>query len=634
MKKRSIAGILAILTVLLLSTFFVPMILSSGAGGNRAAGGISAKKRFLTRKQFEKAASQLPPGAFSPEEVLWQDGPAACDAESATVFLPCDPEALEAQEKTWAGSGESLTGTSGTILRFWEGLLEDLQPASGDARICLETDLSMKTPAEAMRSGYAFPALLLTKEEAKPFSIVLTGLPVLCLWKTDPDPIVRKEDHEASIRLLSAGKEKKDRTEGQRGETQAAEASLAGAREDRTGRAAAPAASGEDQTGREAVPAASQDGLTERAVPENSLLHCTFHVRGNVTSSLAKKPYRLSLTDASGTKTRISWLGLRTDDDWILNPVYTDRTRVREKSAYELWDTASSCARVPQPSSRMEYVEVFQDDACLGIYLLMEPVDGRQLGLTPGDLLYKIDRWDYEYPYFEEYRTAEERQETEIYTDHGYPCVEIKYPRSWDRTASWDLMRRYHEYSFRNGEESLFGQASADPDLDSVVTLSLYCALTHAMDNNWKNSFLIAQKEETGRYTLRRTIWDLNYVFGDVFVYDPEIGYTVFDPDSAAVYVPGKDSTWDYEAFLQSDPALEKSLRQKWRQWREAGISADRVLALIGENRALLEKSGALVREGRLWPESLGGAEALEEMEEWILRRFSFLDSFFGYEGS
>lgn len=627
MKKRPIAGILAILTVLLLSTFLVEQKLSSGAGGIRAEGGNYAAKQFLSAKQFGKAAAQLSQSVFSPEEVLWQEGPAACDcsAEGAVVCLPCDPEALEAQEKAWAGSGENLTETSGTILRYWEDLLEDLQPASGEARICVEADPFMKTPAAAMREGYAFPAMLLTKEEAKPFSIVLTGLPALCLWKTDADPILKKENHTASIRLLSAGKDAygpeeraEEKTEGEPvEEPQAAEALPADSRE--TGEMTGGAAGG------------TREG---KAAPENSLLYCNFHVRGNVTSSLAKKPYKVSVTDASGTKAKISWLGLRTDDDWILNPVYTDRTRVREKTAYALWDLTSACAQAPQSSSRMEYVELFLDNTCQGIYMLMEPVDGKQLGLTAGDLLYKIDRWDYEFPYYEQYGAAEENRETEIYTDHGYPCVEIKYPRNWDGTVSWDLMQRYHGFSFKDGEESLFGQASADPDLDSVVTMSLYCALTHAMDNNWKNSFLIAEKEETGRYTLRRTIWDLNYVFGDVFVYDPEEGYTVFDPGSAAVYVPGQDSSWDFEAFLRSDPSLEESLRLKWRQWRQAGISADTICALIGENRTLLDKSGALIREERLWPESVGGAEALEEMETWIRRRISFLDSFFGYEGS
>jgi hypothetical protein len=150
------------------------------------------------------------------------------------------------------------------------------------------------------------------------------------------------------------------------------------------------------------------------------------------------------------------------------------------------------------------------------------------------------------------------------------------------------------------------------------------------MDNTWKNSFLSARRTGDG-YTLYRTIWDLNYVFGDTFVYAPERGYTVFDPDSASAYVPLEDSTYDFEAFLRADPSLYDALCAKWAQWREGGVDAETVCTAARRNMELLEAGGAMAREMERWPQEKTGRESLQEMEEWIRARFAYLDQLFGW---
>ena len=151
------------------------------------------------------------------------------------------------------------------------------------------------------------------------------------------------------------------------------------------------------------------------------------------------------------------------------------------------------------------------------------------------------------------------------------------------------------------------------------------------MDSTWKNSFLIAKAKEDGGYMLYRTIWDLNFVFGDVFVYAPEDGYTRFDPGTAESYKPTEDSTYDFEAYLSADPSLEDSLRQKWALWREGGVDAESVCDAAEQNLSLLKDSGALDREMERWPRQKKCGDALDEMEEWIRARFAYLDRRFGW---
>ena len=46
----------------------------------------------------------------------------------------------------------------------------------------------------------------------------------------------------------------------------------------------------------------------------------------------------------------------------------------------------------------------------------------------------------------------------------------------------------------------------------------LFCEMTRAADNTWKNTYLAARKDENGMYTFSETIWDLNYTFGEQFI--------------------------------------------------------------------------------------------------------------------
>lgn len=540
---------------------------SPGSGGASAGDGRtentgvgpagSDSLQVVSRQDFETQSQMGKEMAFSASDLLWRGLACACDEKASTVYIPCDLQSLNLQDR------------SGTD-HFWQQILTGLEPARSDARIFFCQDDMMDDPAAAIASGHPFEACLSSDTERKAFSLVLTGFPAVCIDKTDPDEIVRKEVHQGRIRCIPLS----------------------------------------------------------RADREEEIL-CSFHVRGNVSSTLDKRPYKVSLIDRASGKYKTSLGGLREDDDWILNPLYTDSSRVREMTAYALWDQVTALSDAPQATSRMRYVELFLDNSYQGIYGLMEPVDGKQLALREGDLLYKIDRWDREYPYLDLYEEME--GETEILTDRGFPCVEIRFPKDWDRTATWLPMHAYHAFSFRTHDPQTLADAGLQTDMDSVVSMSLYCALTHAMDNTWKNSFLTARRTGDG-YTLCRTIWDLNYVFGDTFVYAPDRGYTAFDPRTASAYVPLEDSTYDFEAFLRADSSLYDALSAKWAQWREGGVNAETVCAAARKNMELLEAGGAMAREMDRWPQEKTCRESLQEMEEWIRARFAYLDQHFGWD--
>ena len=556
-KKRLLIVLFAAIIIVIALIAVIPD--KVGKTGRKRAGkteqdSLKIEDRVLAEKDFRKKSGGSDEGdgerMISSRDLFWEQGNAAVDSSSDTVYLPC-------------GLQKELT---------WREVLDGLEPADRTGIIWFKKDDAMKDLPTAIAKGHPFSALLVTGEENLEFNVILTGLPALCIDKTDPDEIVRKETHTGTISLIPR--------------------------------------LGED----------NEAGMQE--------MHCNFHVRGNVASFYKKKPYKVSRLDANGHKQKKGLLDLRSDDDWILNPMYSDQTRVREATAYALWDQVTALSDSPVPSSRIRYIELFLDDSYEGIYGLMEPVDKKQLSLSQGDILYKIDKWDYEYPYMDLYEEMEEKKETSILTDRGVNCVEIRYPLNWDSTATWKPMQVFHEFCFVNGDSTTLSAAGLHTDPENTLDLSLFCALTHAMDNNWKNTFLICRRHSAREYDLSRTLWDLNYVFGDVFIFDPQNRYSYFDTFTAEVYEPEEDSTFDFEAFLAEDPAVWSRLCGKWKAWREGGISADMICSTAESNMRILKESGAIDREMDRWPQPGTPEEALEKMENWIGRRFDFLDKY------
>jgi hypothetical protein len=92
--------------------------------------------------------------------------------------------------------------------------------------------------------------------------------------------------------------------------------------------------------------------------------------------------------------------------------MYSDMSRVREKTGYQLWEKTSAVTESFVASSRMQYVELLFNGSYHGVYGLTEPLDGRQLGLSDGDLLYKIRQWPWEFDYLSLY--SQRTGETEI----------------------------------------------------------------------------------------------------------------------------------------------------------------------------------------------------------------------------
>lgn len=356
---------------------------------------------------------------------------------------------------------------------------------------------------------------------------------------------------------------------------------------------------------------------------------CQFHVRGNTSVLFDKKSYRIALHDSVGSKNKVSFLGMRSDDDWILNSLSTDVTLSREKVCYDLWKHLNTMEEQPVASASMEFAELFMDNTYQGVYGLMTPVDGKLMGMVQGDLLYKVKTWHEEMT--APGKLTDYNGERQVLNENGFAYAEIEYPGSLGGLYIWDPMEAYQEFVFETGDLSRMKERGVVLDKENFILHALFCEMTRAADNTWKNLFLVARRGQDGVYTLSETIWDLNYTFGDQYVWDPENGNTVFNKKSSNGYQIRYDRDYGSAVIEMVDSDYVSRKEEKWNAWREQGIGPDLLINMFEEERKRLAESGATLRNEGKWP---GSTEAnYEEIYTWINKRFSFIDEMYNGVG-
>ena len=356
---------------------------------------------------------------------------------------------------------------------------------------------------------------------------------------------------------------------------------------------------------------------------------CSFHVRGATSQLFDKKSYRVELMQTEGNSDKKSFLGMRSDDDWILNSMCTDRTLEREKICYDLWRDLNAMEDRPVASSEIEYCELFLNNTYMGVYGLMYPVDKKLMCMKPGDLLYKVGTW------YEEISIPGElidyNGQTEILNRNGVPYLTLKYPKEEGKDCIYDPFQLYQEMVFETGDLTEMDRAGISLNLENFILHELFCEMTRAGDNTWKNMFIAAYRDKEGGYTLNETIWDLNYTFGDDFTWDPDNGNTEFDPGTADSYEIRYDRDYGYVRLAQIVDGFREDTAVKWRKWRSEGISPEYIRGMFEENRLYLYRTGAFRRNAMKWYQGEQDP-SYASIYDWIEGRFRFLDSMYEYK--
>ena len=346
-------------------------------------------------------------------------------------------------------------------------------------------------------------------------------------------------------------------------------------------------------------------------------MHAGFKIRGTSSQQYDKKSYRVELwEDATGTTMMdTTFLGLRSDDDWNLEAMWSQPLRLRNKVANQLWmEMHQLYYQDLEPEARsgvrMEYADVFVNGSYMGIYALSERMDRKQLELKKYNgelrgLLYKGNGDGA--PTFESLPAYDNA----LGTWDNYEWV---YPNESDTAINWGHLYSFTNFVMNASDNVFYTQYSTQFDKSNAIDYYLFINALKAMDNMGRNLFL-ARYKKTGPYFYLP--WDLDAIWG-------------LSTDGNQSYnAGGLMSNGFFDRLIKdcNSNGFVASAQTRYNALRSTILTKEHIMQLVQNQYDNLLENGAYDREHEAWPSFTVDASQLTYMSSWLDARFNYLDA-------
>ncbi len=187
---------------------------------------------------------------------------------------------------------------------------------------------------------------------------------------------------------------------------------------------------------------------------------------------------------------------LPSDDDWILNANYIDKTFLRHVFSYELFSDMDP----NNLSSKCQYVEVRLNGSYNGLYVLMERLDKSSLKVNDADSLAFI----FKEPHL--FRSTYEGvvpQDSSNFHQQILPKIQNKNMEEYLENARRFILESSDEI-FSNQFDKVF-------DIRNIIDWHLLLLVSNNNDGILKNFYLYKSNNET---PIRIAPWDYDHSFG------------------------------------------------------------------------------------------------------------------------
>ncbi len=339
-------------------------------------------------------------------------------------------------------------------------------------------------------------------------------------------------------------------------------------------------------------------------------------IRGRTSADYEKVSYGLELWENKyGDDQSAALLGMRYGEDWILDAMYVDPLRMRNKLSFEIWkkmwdEKSETPYKTLNPGIQCEFVELFINQRYMGLYCLSERLDENLLKVSSGKsghegVIYKAIDWTGGATSFQTYNS--EPGESLIW--EGWEQV---FP---DRFACWDPLAELRKSVVFDGNGMFTGRIDTLLDLNVAAEYYLFTNLILAHDNIVKNYFL-ARYPGTSQFLF--TPWDLEGSWG-IMWHGGESSTNGLLHNNLYTRLRDLDVN-DFNDLLES----------KWEDYRESIFQEDSLLAPAEAYADLLNRSGAIERENQRWESvDLDIDQALIYYSQWTSLRLDYLDLVF-----
>jgi len=316
--------------------------------------------------------------------------------------------------------------------------------------------------------------------------------------------------------------------------------------------------------------------------------HVQWHVRGYTAATLDKLSWKLTLKKENGDNRNLSFGGLGADDDWILNAMRFDDTKLKEKLFMDLWNTRADAVCWNDKMSSGTYVEVIQNHSYAGVYLLQRRIDRKYCNLPETDILLKSRN--------------------------------VLSPGSMQEAYEIVHSPLGEEETLKPMEGVFTGTDYSMLRMDNFLDTDLFVLYGSAIDNaGFKNIFYHLQNQGD-TYQLSLIPWDTDMSWGVTFTN----GFTYDYAKSMSQMIHRQE----YYTLLREHPELDALLASRWKELRQSVFAEDHILGILKKNQAQLEQSGALHRENKYWG-SVFEDDTQENLSQFLLERLALLDTYY-----
>lgn len=339
-----------------------------------------------------------------------------------------------------------------------------------------------------------------------------------------------------------------------------------------------------------------------------------YHVRGGTSVLFPKKSYKINLKQNTDDKYSSSLADMRKDDDWILNAMFIDDSKIREQFSYDVLNNFYG-----YNDENLQYCEVIINEEYLGLYNLQVPYDYKFFKMKKSeDLLTKIKLYRANFEQREIFNDISEKKQ---YIDE----FNIVSHELIDYNKAIDILRKtvYEVYGYSE-VPSFFDVEKLDMeisfDIESSAKYTVLLNLIGAADNGTKNQILQFIKQNDKSYLLKKHPWDLDYSLGEDF-----FGATSIDGIYGDDFLPPSvlNST-DY--FL-----IQKSI---YKEARNSFYNLDVLNDILDKHYLDVKNGGAIIREYSKWyDDNINFFENdVKIIRKFIENRIELLDKYYGYE--
>ena len=372
--------------------------------------------------------------------------------------------------------------------------------------------------------------------------------------------------------------------------------------------------------------------------PTISLIKAKWRGGSTNTADKHKRNYKIKSINFKGKSQDISLLGMREDNNWIMDAGQIDLFRLRNRIATEIWNDFATkpyyASKEPKAKSGVtgKVVEVILNNEYRGIYSLTEAMDRKELKLKKYDdknqefhgQLWKVSSWD-KATFWDIDKDYDNTQET-------WHAFETKYPDIEDVNPT-DYSPLYEAIDFvANSNDEAFKKEVGDYfDIPVLIDYQLFQETLKPVDNNGKNMFWgIYDVAKSKKLTL--AIWDLDASVGQFWQCSTPLHPNRVFPNTDLGVKDGFN-LYHRLSSLNVDNYNEK-VASRYHELRKTYFSEENLISRYQGYYDMLVKSGAASREECKWSKDsdIGGyplnfKSEIEYIKNWIINRLNYLDS-------